>query len=662
MKLYEELLKTLADHTSAVIYIKDLEGKYILINKQYEKLFSVKNDEVKGKTDLDLFPLDFAEKFMKNDHLVLRSGKVMEIEESAPHKDGMHTYISVKFPVHNQEGKIFGIGGISTDITSRKKMEQELKDYKDNLELRVNEKTLHLHKVKDDLLKAKERIELIEHGLKYAGDAVFFLNLSNSEFAYVNEMACKSLGYSYKELVNMKVYNIDPNKASSHWKKFQSNLLTHKTQKFESHLLRKSGSTFPVEITMHLMQFEGEKYGIVFARDISERKIVEKELIQTKEAAEKASLAKSQFLFRMSHELRTPMNAILGFAQLLEKDPKIQLDNQLNESVAQIIESGNHLLDLINESLDLARIEAGNYDLKIESIEINEFTKSILGMMAPLAEKKEIQLIDKILINEFRVLADRVRLKQVLLNLISNGIKYNNKGGSVTVEAELLESKLVKLHIKDTGIGIQPEKINQIFEPFTRLRNVEREIEGSGIGLSVTKKLLEIMNGNITVESKLGTGSCFTIELPADNELPILETKKFSLEDTIKTNYSTETETKQVLYIEDNLSNIRLVERILSEQPYICLQSILNAREGIEIAKKLQPHLIIMDLDLEELDGISAFKILKQQKETQNIPVIACSAFAMKENIQQALELGFEAYLTKPIDIDEFNRTLQKFL
>ncbi len=535
MKLYEDLLKTLADHTSAVIYIKDLEGKYILINKQYEKLFSVKNDEVKGKTDLDLFPLDFAEKFMKNDHLVLKSGKVMEIEETAPHKDGMHTYISVKFPVHNQEGKIFGIGGISTDITSRKKMEQELKDYKDNLELRVEEKTFHLQKLKDDLLKAKE-------------------------------------------------------------------------------------------------------------------------------AAEKASLAKSQFLFRMSHELRTPMNAILGFAQLLDKDPKIRSDNQLNESVDQIIQSGNHLLDLINESLDLARIEAGNYDLKIERIEINHFLKSILGMMSPLAEKNEIQLIDQILKDEIVVLADRVRLKQVLLNLISNGIKYNIKGGSVTVEAVLVENQLVKLHVKDTGVGIQPEKIHHIFEPFTRLRNSEREIEGSGIGLSVTKKLLEIMNGKIMVESKLGAGSCFTIELPGDKKTPVLDSKEYLLKEKIETGHPIVKKAKHVLYIEDNLSNIRLVERILSEHPNISFHSSLNAYKGIELAKKLQPNLIIMDLDLEELDGFSALKILKQQKETQKIPVIACSAFAMEENIQQALESGFDAYLTKPINMDEFHRTIQKFL
>jgi signal transduction histidine kinase/CheY-like chemotaxis protein len=386
-----------------------------------------------------------------------------------------------------------------------------------------------------------------------------------------------------------------------------------------------------------------------------------KELICAKEEAEEASRAKSEFLSRMSHELRTPLNAILGFGQILKIDKKTPLTGIQNGQVEEILKGGKHLLALINEVLDLARIESGKFDLSIKAICLSDVVNEMLTLIVPLAEKKGIEVKNKISQSpHLYILADRTRMKQVLLNLMSNAIKYNREGGSVTLESNKHQEGKIHITVADTGKGIPGDRLKDLFKPFNRLGAEKTEVEGTGIGLSLTKNLVENMAGTISVESQPGIGSCFSIELP-ESKMPE------GLEDgsSVSSILSLEKKTDgkiTLLYVEDNSANLRLVQQILSEREDIHLLSAPEAQLGLDLARAHRPDLILMDINLPGMDGLTAMKHLKTNEETQGIPVIAVSANAMESDIDSAMKAGFDSYITKPIEVDHFLRTLNSFL
>ena len=397
--------------------------------------------------------------------------------------------------------------------------------------------------------------------------------------------------------------------------------------------------------------------------DVIQRKEAEAALRKAQEETEKASRAKSEFLSHMSHELRTPLNAILGFSQLLELNKNDHLDAKEKENVRRVQAAGNHLLELINEVLDLTRIESGTMKIFNENTDVSRILKKLLPVVEPMASKRKIKIRDHISkADSFYVFADPTRLKQALINLVANAIKYNREGGEVTLKSEITNENRVKIHVIDTGPGIEASKQKLVFEPFERLGAEDSGIEGTGIGLSITKKLMGLMDGTISLESEKDKGSQFTIELPAGThskqDLKECLSEKTVLPKTRKENQDPQT----ILYIEDNHSNLRLVQKYLEECTSFNFMSSLNAVDGLELARQQQPSLILMDINLPGMDGITAFKKLRTWNETKSIPVIAVSANAMEHDIKSALDAGFKNYITKPVDLNLLVDTIQKTL
>ena len=376
------------------------------------------------------------------------------------------------------------------------------------------------------------------------------------------------------------------------------------------------------------------------------------ELIEAKDKAEAANTAKSQFLSSMSHELRTPLNSILGFSQLMETDTTEPLKITQKENIFEIQKSGRLLLELINEVLDLTKIESGKTSMSIENISIKQIIIEVFSLMEPMAEKHGITIINKTTMNEdIYVLVDFTRIKQVLINLISNAIKYNRQSGSVTVSIENSNEKTVRLSVEDTGKGIPEENLPFIFEPFNRLGAETLNIEGTGIGLTITKKLMKLMGGKIEAESEVGKGSRFLIDMKAAEKPDKKTTEQVSSRPQIEE----KTGMKQtILYIEDNPANLKLVERILSRRPNIRLLFSPEAKSGIELAVDHKPDLILMDINLPGMNGYEALNELRALDETNKIPVIAVSANAMDHDVKRGKNAGFKDYITKPIDIKIF--------
>jgi len=424
---------------------------------------------------------------------------------------------------------------------------------------------------------------------------------------------------------------------------------------------RKDGSNFWANVVVTAIRDQdGNLRGFAkLTQDLTQRRKVEAELTNAKSIAEKANLAKSDFLSSMSHELRSPLNAILGFAQLMESASPTPTSAQ-KESIAQILQAGWHLLKLINEILDLTVIESGKVSLSRESVSLAEVMSECRAMMEPQAQLRGIRLTFPQFDTPRFVRVDRTRLKQIVINLISNAIKYNKEHGSVVVDITTSAPGRTRISVKDTGAGLSPEKLAQLFQPFNRLGQEAGNVAGTGIGLVVTKRLAELMDGVIGVESTVGVGSVFWCEL-ATSEPPQLEVKS-AQEEAAPLQIMAGKPQRTLLYVEDNPANMKLVEQIIERCPDLRLVTAVNGTVGIELARATQPTVILMDINLPGISGIHVLKILHDDPATAHIPVVALSANAMPRDIAMGLAVGFFRYLTKPIKIKEFMDTLNEAL
>jgi len=403
------------------------------------------------------------------------------------------------------------------------------------------------------------------------------------------------------------------------------------------------------------------------ARDITERKRLDQALQETnvelesaKSAAEKANLAKSDFLSSMSHELRSPLNAILGFAQLMESSTPAPTPTQ-EARIAQILQAGWHLLKLINEILDLAVIESGKVSLSLEPVPLAGVMGECQAMMEAEAQQRGICMTFPAFDTPVYVWADRTRLKQIVINLLSNAIKYNKELGTVRVICTQLSSDRIRISVEDTGAGLLPEKLAQLFQPFNRLGQEATGVAGTGIGLVVTKQLAELMDGTLGVKSIVGTGSVFWIDL-LTTAAPALATGGDLPVGPVPLPRAAGARQRQVLYIEDNPANMILVEQLIARRPDITLLTAVNGSLGIAEARVTLPDMILMDINLPGLSGIEALAILRADPATAHIPIVALSANAMPRDIELGLEVGFARYLTKPIKVKEFMETLDAVL
>ena len=480
----------------------------------------------------------------------------------------------------------------------------------------------------------------------------------------VNEQMESLTGCTRDELIGapFKSYFTDPQRAEAAIKLV---LNEKKVTDYELTARARDGKETVVSYNAATFYDRNRRLQGVFAaaRDVTERKrldlvLQEKnaELESARSVAEKANLAKSDFLSSMSHELRTPLSAILGFAQLMDSGSPSPTVSQ-KRSIDQILQAGWYLLELINEILDLALIESGKLSLSLEPISLAEVMHECQAMIEPQAQKRGVSVAFPHFDAPYFVNADRTRVKQVLINLLSNAIKYNRIDGTVVIDCAVSTPGRLRIGVADTGKGLTPEQLTQLFQPFNRLGQEANVEEGTGIGLVVCKRLLELMGGVIGVESTVGNGSVFWIELNLTAE-PRRDDGTAEPAAVALTQAQADAQVRTLLYVEDNPANLMLVEDLIARRPDIRLLSARDGIRGVEIARASLPDVILMDINLPGISGITALKILAEDPATAHIPVVALSANAIPRDIEKGLEAGFFRYLTKPIKVTEFMDTL----
>lgn len=392
-------------------------------------------------------------------------------------------------------------------------------------------------------------------------------------------------------------------------------------------------------------------------QDISELKNTQSALEEAKAVAERANQAKSDFLSSMSHELRTPLNAILGFTHLVARDRSTSVEHR--ENLEEVDKAGRHLLGLINEILDLAKIESGQMSLSLETLAARAVVSECVRLMEPMAQDHGVSIRCHFgQAGRCLVSADHTRLKQVVLNLLSNAIKYNHSGGRVDLALEVPNDQWLRLRISDTGLGIPRAKLSQVFEPFMRLHDMHPTTEGTGVGLVITKRLVELMNGQLDFISTEGEGSSFWVDLPqAVTRAPSpARCAPVSVSETPPT--LAIAGQRRILYVEDNPANAKLLVKLLRLYPQLDLTVTAEPMVGIYQARTQQPDLILLDIGLPDLDGFELLRILKEDESTRHIPVVALSANARRYEIDRSREAGFLHYLTKPLELDRLIRVL----
>ena len=608
-------------------------------NKTAEKTFGYSEAEIKGQPFNVLLAEPYASSYFLDMQKYLNDGETKVIgnfrQLVAKHKDDTTFPMDTTVNFIVVDGKMLFVAS-ARDISQRLKQEQENR----NLEARTR--------------------AIVDSAV----DGIITINAKGVVETY-NHAAETIFGYTANEIIGQNVNTLMPAPYAQSHDTYIANYLDTKKAKIiglgrEVIGLRKNGETFPMDLSVAEVKLDDKLIFTGIVRDITERKLVEEQLLEAKEDAERANHAKSDFLSRMSHELRTPLNAILGFGQILEMD---ELSPGQNESVHHIIKAGRHLTGLINEVLDIARIESGRQDLSLEPLKISELLKDVCTLMAPLATERSIHVQAP---NpgkcDTHVIADLQRLKQVLLNLMSNALKYNHDAGKVELFCEEHRDGILRINIRDTGPGIAPDNLKRVFEPFERLDADSKGVEGSGVGLALSKALVEAMGGVLGVDSQRGKGSTFWVELPiiehdpTDNKTQNLQQASLKRPDFDNKDIAT------VLYIEDNIANFRLVEVALSHRPHIKLMTAMQGDLGIDLALRHQPDLILLDIHLPVLMGDKVLARLKAQPETQRIPVIVISADATQSKIDKLLAAGAHSYLTKPFNIKELLHTVDTLL
>jgi len=465
-------------------------------------------------------------------------------------------------------------------------------------------------------------------------------------FLEVNRAAIRNYGYSRDEFLALRITDIRPEEDVS---SLMLELMKERpvVQSSERRYRCKDGRVIPVQVTSHLAELNGRKVAVVVAEDIAQRKQAQQALIHSKEEAERATRFKDQFLSTMSHELRTPLNAILGFSELISDERFGPLNARQKRYIEHIHTGGRHLLRLINDILDLSKIEAGRLELSIENVRVGPAFGEVISVMSPLATRKSQTLSQNASVN-LAVRADATRLRQVLLNLVGNAIKFTPEGGHIRLEAALEDSQ-VRLEVHDSGPGIPPEEQRRIFEAFYRLRNSSEGIEGTGLGLAITQRLVELHGGQMGLQSEIGKGSCFHFCLPRATEIvkPVLHEKGSRQ----LTRWA-----PRILVIEDDAASAQLIHSQLTASGYeaICCQ---EPKQALEMALEFQPDAITLDLLMKPINGWEVLVELKHDKRTTGIPVIVVT---IVDQPAMGAILGADEYLVKPVEKEALVKAVEK--
>ena len=603
---------------------READGVILYANQACLELLDLEEGDVVGGTmrDLGFWERPGSREAMLE--LLARDGFVRDVEEKVTTRHGETRLVLVSISPVELDGEPCLIGHIH-DITERRRLEEQLRDSEERFRLLAENSTDVIGRLSGD-----QRIQYVSPA-------------SRAVYGYEPEAMVGRFGWEF----------IHPDDLAEMQDDFSGDAELPEVITNAYRVQRGDGEYVWIEAKIRALRDAETGQVLEFhtvARDIGDRKEAEAQVRRAKEEAELANAAKSEFLSRMSHELRTPLHAILGFGELLERS---DLQSRQHEQLMQITRAGRHLLELINEVLDLTRIEGGELHVSLEPVDLGLLVGETFEMLEPLATARSVTLApprsDE---PDAHVLADRQRLKQVLLNLLSNAVKYNRVGGEVRVVTNRVGARTTRLEVTDTGIGIAADDLARAFAAFERLGAEATEVEGTGLGLALSKRLIEAMGGSIGVDSEIGRGTTFWLDLPAvaapSGERA--EPRRAPATPVVPVR----NDPRSVLYIEDNPSNIKLVETIMHERPAVTLLVAQQGSIGLELAREHRPALVLLDLNLPDMTGDKVLRRLRSDPRTVDIPVVMVSADATSGQVARLRGAGAAGYLTKPFEIEQF--------
>jgi PAS domain S-box-containing protein len=620
----EARLRSILEYSPSSIFVKDLQGRYLIVNRQWSRTTGIPVENAIGANAKVSWPAE-ATAIAERERALLETGVPQISDERMNTRMGARHFRVSRFLLSDEAGTPYAMGGIATDITARTEAERTLAGRERLLAtvLRASPDIITLI----DRDGTVQQVSAADHGVlgRHFGEASEADLISQIHPDDV-ERVVEAFGPMVAGEVSSVQVRFRVQHADGHWV----------TLDCRGQALGDDSGGFAGAVNV--------------MRDMTPRIMSEQRLRDAREAAERASRTKSEFLSRMSHELRTPLNSILGFAQLLQMD---ELPDEQSEAVAHILRAGRHLLDLIDEVLDIARIESGHLELMMTAVPVLGIVHDAVEFTRLAAESAGVTMefeIDPG--SEVLVTADRQRLLQVLLNLLSNGVKYNRPGGRVDVSCDESAPGRVRLVVTDTGQGIAPEDADRVFTAFDRLGAEQSDVEGTGVGLALSQHLVQRMGGRIGFESVPGVGSSFFVELATATDSPeVLPETGLALGWSEGAPAGDLTGSFRVLLMEDDAANLDLVERILSRRQGVELLAAMHGELGIELAREHLPDLILVDLHLPDMPGTAVLDRLGEDPATAAIPVAVVGSDAAAHEVRELLGRGVVGFLTKPFDV-----------
>jgi PAS domain S-box-containing protein len=617
----EARLRAIMQYSPSVIFVKDLEGRYVLVNDEFSRVTGVGADRAVGLTAAECGG-DGIATISDHERQLLEDGvaTVDTSDEPMQTVDGPREFLVSRFLLRDESGSPYAIGGIGTDTTERRGAEKAL--------------------------AARDR--LLDSVIRASPDMITLMDRAG-KIHQISEAESALFGHRHEVFTRADVFDFvhpdDFDDVASLFIRMVTGAVSHLHLRYRAR--HADGHWVTVDSKAQtVLDGDGHFAGaVVVSRDISDKLESEQRLQKSRETAEKASRAKSEFLSRMSHELRTPLNSILGFAQLLQMD---DLPGQQADAVDHILRAGRHLLDLIDEVLDIARIESGYLELAPSPVPVAEIVAEALELTNPMAARAEVVIHSGVYPAAGAVvIADRQRLMQVLLNLLSNAVKYNKPGGRVDVTCEAGAPGRIRLEVADTGRGIRHEDLDRVFVPFDRLGVEQTGIEGTGVGLALSQHLCDRMGGAITLDSVVDVGSTFVIELPAESPILAPSPAVAAAGEAVLVPVPS----FRVLLVENNLTTLDLVERVLSRRPGTEILAAMQGGLAVELAREHVPDMILLDLRLPDMTGNALLDRLSEDPATADIPVAVMATDAPTPEARQYLERGVMGFLAKPIDV-----------
>ena len=626
-------------HSPSLVFVKDLESRYLVVNDEFSRATGVTADEAVGRTTEHCWPHD-AGALRRRERALLSGATPAAAVERVHTRDGLRDHMVSRFLLRDEMGEPYAIAGIATDVTERLSAERAL----------------------------AERDKLLDSVITASPDMITLID-ETGRIHQISEAKSAMFGYPADVFTGGQLFDFvhpdDRDDVASLFVRMATGAVPHLHLRYRVH--HAEGHWVTVDSRAQaVLDAAGHFAGaVVVSRDISVELEAEERLETSRQAVEQASRAKSDFLSRMSHELRTPLNSILGFAQLLEMD---ELALSQADAVAHVLRAGRHLLDLIDEVLDIARIESGHLELSLVPVPLADIVGEAVELTRPAATRADVivhSAVDRR--SDLVVVADRQRLMQVLLNVLSNAVKYNRPGGTVEITCEPADTGLLRLAVADTGRGIRPEDLDRVFVAFDRLGVEQYGIEGTGVGLALSHHLCERMGGRLWVESVPDVGSTFCVELPA--ALGAGPTAAGTLpsptgastgdgapdaghgEVPVPPSGHAAAPAFRVLLVEDNLTTLDLLERVLSRRPATEVLAAMQGGLGLELAREHRPDIVLLDLCLPDMSAGEVVERLGADPVTAGIPVAVVGTEVAPREIRQLLGRGVVGFLAKPIDV-----------